>query len=391
MRVTSSTVADVAHYVRHVLWFVTESPYAVHGTDPDACDFCFGNPHEMPLPEIPRAIAKWSEPKNKDWFAYTQSDATAVRAVVKSLHDRVGIDFDPADVSMATGAFGGLVSTLRALLDPGDEVIYLSPPWFFYVPLLISLGAKAVRVDFEAPDFRLPVEGVERAITDRTRAIIVNSPHNPSGRIFDEGELSRLAAVLDKAKQPLYLVSDEAYSRILFDGRSFASPLHFYDRSILIYTYGKTLLAPGQRLGYIAVSPRMPHREEVRNAVVTSQIMTWSFPNAVMQYALPELEQASIDLVALQRRRDRLTDALREMGYQTVLPEGTFYILVRSPMADDIAFTEKLAQEKVFVMPGQVFELPGWFRISLTANDGMVDRSIAGFQRALDGVKAGKL
>lgn len=390
MRVASQTVGEASRYLRHVLWFVTESTYALHGMEPDVSDFCFGNPHEMPLPEIPLAIAKWSEPRSKDWFAYTQSDPNAVRAVVDSLREHVGIDFDPADVSMASGAFGGLASTMRALLDPGDEVIYFSPPWFFYVPLMISLGATPVRVDFEAPDFRLPVDAIERAITERTRLIIVNSPHNPSGRIFDAEELERLGAVLRNAQQPLYLVSDESYSRILFDGRSFQSPLHFYDRSILIYTYGKTLLAPGQRLGYIALSPRMPDRAEVMRAVVTSQIMTWAFPNAVMQYALPDLEGVSIDIQALQRRRDRMTAALREMGYEAVVPEGTFYVLVRSPIGDDIEFTEILAKEKVFVMPGQVFELPGWFRVSLTANDGMVERSFAGFQRARDAVRAGK-
>ena len=391
MRVASQTVGDASRYLRHVLWFVTESSYARHGAEAGGSDFCFGNPHEMPLSEIPRAIAKWSEPQNKDWFAYMQSDPTAVRSVVGSLRERVGIDFDEADVSMASGAFGGLAATLRALLDPGDEVIYLSPPWFFYVPMMISLGAKPIRVDFKAPGFRLPVEAIERAITDRTRLIIVNSPHNPSGRIFDADELERLGVVLRKAKQPLYLVSDESYSRILFDSRQFRSPLHHYDRSILVYTYGKTLLAPGQRLGYIALSPRMPDRAEVMRAVVTSQIMTWAFPNAVMQYALPDLDGVSVDVAALQRRRDRMTAALRDMGYETVVPEGTFYILVRSPVANDIEFTELLATHKVFVMPGEVFELPGWFRISLTANDTMVERSFAGFQRARDEAQAGKL
>lgn len=391
MRVASSTVGEVSKYLKHVFWFMTESAYAKRGARPEACDFCFGNPHEIPLPEIAQAITRWAEPKNKDWFAYKQSEPEAVKSVVESLTERVGIDFDPADVSMTTGAFGGLASTLRALVDPGDEVIYLSPPWFFYVPLLISLGATPVRVDFEAPAFRMPVDAIGRALTDRTRAIIVNSPHNPSGRVFDEQELTALAGVLKSAKQPVYLVSDEAYSRILFDGRAFQSPLHHYDRSILVYTYGKTLLAPGQRLGYIALSPRMPQREEVRLAVLASQMLGWTFPNAVMQYALPDLEKAIIDVGALQRRRDRLTGALQEMGYDTLVPEGTFYVLVRSPVPDDIEFTEMLATHDVFVMPGQVFELPGWFRISLTGNDGMVDRSIGGFQAAMETARAGNL
>jgi aspartate aminotransferase len=323
-------------------------------------------------------------PHNKNWFAYKFSEPQSVAVAVESLRKRVGIDFDPADVSMTTGAFGGLASTLRAVLDPGDEVIYLSPPWFFYVPMILSNGARAVRVKFTPPGFELPVDGIERAITPRTRAIILNSPHNPSGRIFQPDELKRLAKVLNAAPRPIYLLSDEAYSRIIFDGREFHSPLHYYDRSFLLYTYGKTLVAPGQRLGYIAMSPSMPEREELRSVLFVAQTITaYAFPNALMQYSIGDLEKAIIDVGALQRRRDRVVGALNEMGYETVTPEATFYVMVRSPVSDDVAFARRLANENVFVLPGKIFELPGWFRISLTGNDEMVDRALPGFARAL--------
>jgi aspartate aminotransferase len=263
-------------------------------------------------------------------------------------------------------------------------VIYLSPPWFFYVPMILSLGATPVRVNLPQPGFELPINAIERAITPRTRAIILNTPHNPSGRILQPDELQALARVLEEAPQPVYLISDEAYSRILFDGSAFHTPLQHYARSFLLYTYGKTLLTPGQRMGYIAMPPTMPDREELRQALFTAQIANgWAFPNAVMQYAIGDLEPASVDVVALQRRRDRVVSALSEMGYDTVTPMGTFYVLVRSPMPDDVAFAERLAQDNVFVMPGNIFELPGWFRISLTANDDMVDRSLPAFEKAL--------
>jgi aspartate aminotransferase len=384
MSAGSAVVRDMMAYLEDVLWFTTGSTYAKKGTAADACDFCFGNPQEMPLPEIQQALTRWAAPQSKDWFAYKFSEPSAIDVVVQSLRRRLDIAFDPADVSMTTGAFGGLASTLRAVVDPGDEVIYLSPPWFFYVPMIVSLGAKAVRVDLPQPGFELPIEAIERAITPRTRAIIVNSPHNPSGRIAQPRELEALAAALGRAPRPIYLISDEAYCRVLFDQRSFHTPLHHYDRSFLVYTYGKTLLAPGQRIGYIAMPPTMPDREELRGALFTAQIVTgYAFPNAVMQYAMGDLENASIDVAALQRRRDRMVSALREMGYETLSPEGTFYVLVRSPLADDVAFTERLAQENVFVMPGRIFELPGWFRISLTANDGMVERALPAFQKVL--------
>jgi aspartate aminotransferase len=371
-------------YLEPVLEYVGDATYAERVMRPEACDFRFGNPQEMPLHQIPDALTKWAAPKNKDWFAYKFSDPQAIKVAVDALRNRVGIDFDPRDVSMTTGAFGGLASTLRAVLDPGDEVIYLSPPWFFYVPMILSCGAKPVRVDFTPPDFELPVEAIEWHITPQTRAIIVNSPHNPSGRVFTPDELERLANVLEAAHQTIYLLSDESYHRIVYDGREFHSPVRYYDRSFLIYTYGKTLVAPGQRLGYIAMPPTMPDREELREALFVAQTVTgYAFPNALMQYAMGDLEKASVDVPALQRRRDRVVSALTEMGYETVTPEATFYVMVRSPMADDTAFARRLAEEDVFVLPGRLFELPGWFRISLTGNDDMVDRALPGFERAL--------
>lgn len=334
MSASSATVRDMLASLEPVMWFMSRSTYVSEGSKPGACD-CF----------------------------------------------------EPADVSMTTGAFGALASSLRAVIDPGDEVIYLSPPWFFYTPMIISLGAKPVRVNLAAPSFHLPVAAIEKAVTSRTRAIIINSPHNPSGSIAQPDELKRLAAVLEAATRrngrPIYLLSDESYCRILFDGAKFTTPLHYYDRSFLLYTLGKTLLMPGQRIGYIAMPPSMPDREELRPALFASQASTgYAFPNAVMQYALGDLEKLSIDVGALERRRDRIVSALRQMGYEVVNPAATFYVLVRSPLEDDLAFVELLAKERVFVMPGKMFELPGWFRISVTANDDMVERSLPVFAGA---------
>jgi len=270
-------------YLEPVLSFVNDAEAGNAALNADASDLQFGNPQEMPLPEIQQALTRWAAPQNKDWFAYKFSDPKAIQVAVQSLRKHIGIEFDPADVSMTTGAFGGLASTLRAVLDPGDEVIYLSPPWFFYVPMVISNGATAVRVDFEPPAFELPVEAIERAITERTRAIIVNTPHNPSGRVLTPEELQRLAALLNRAPRPIYLLSDESYNRILYDGRAHHSPVRYYDRSFLIYTYGKTLVAPGQRIGYIAMPPSMPDREELRTALFVAQSITaYAYPNALM-------------------------------------------------------------------------------------------------------------
>lgn len=158
----------------------------------------------------------------------------------------------------------------------------------------------------------------------------------------------------------------------------------YYRDSLLLYTYGKTLLTPGQRIGYIALPPTMADREPLRQALFAAQVVAgWAFPNALLQHALPDLETVSIDMIHLQAKRDTMVAALRAMGYELQVPEGTFYLLVRSPDPDDMAFSDRLAAAGVFVLPGSVAELPGTFRISLTASDEMIERSLPGFETAI--------
>ncbi len=376
-----------------LLRFLNDPAYIQLAADPAVCHFCFGNPHDMPVPEIEQALRAWAAPRSPDWFAYQHNLPSAVDAVVRSLRGRHGIEFEPEDISLTTGAFAGLAAALLALVDPGDEVVYLSPPWFFYEPMIIAAGGRPVRVPLDPPRFDLPLDGIEEALTPATRAVIVNSPHNPSGRIYGRNELRRLGQLMEgatrRAGRPVYLISDEAYSRILFDGSSFTTPLLHYDRAILVYTYGKTLLAPGQRIGYLALPPAMPDRSAVRDAIFAAQhLVGYAFPNAVMQHALPELEEVTIDIGALQGRRDRLVRALSEMGYECIRPDATFYVLVRSPLKDDFEYVRLLSEGGVLVLPGSVFELPGWFRISLTASDAMLERALPVFERTRRRVSA---
>jgi aspartate aminotransferase len=341
----------------------------------------------MPLAAYVDALRRQIEPRNKDWFAYQMSDPDACAAVAAGLNARLGVEgFQADDILMTTGAFAGLSVALKALVDPGDEVIFISPPWFFYEALIAAEGATPVRVKVKPPDFGLDVDAIANAITSHTRAVLVNSPNNPTGRVYPRATLDKLAQVLDAASERIghriYLLSDEAYSRILFDGRRFESPTSSYPWSVLIYTYGKTLLAPGQRLGYLALPPGMPSedRAALGEALFFSTVLTgYAFPNALLQHAVPELEALSIDISALERRRDRLVAGLRDVGYEVGVPEGTFYLLARSPIADDLAFVEQLSEQDVFVLPGTAVELPGYFRISLTANDDMVERALPVF------------
>jgi aspartate aminotransferase len=309
--------------------------------------------------------------------------------VAATLGRRTGLDWDPQDVFMTNGGFAAIAVSLRAILEPGDEVIFLSPPWFFYEILIMAAGGVPVRVTLTPPEFDLDTDAIEAAITPRTRAVLVNTPHNPTGRIYPLPSLDRLAGVLTaasvRAGRTVHLVSDEPYNRIVFDGRAFHSPAERYPGTLITYSYGKTLLTPGMRIGYVAAPPTMAGREELRDAMFVSQIASgWSYPNALLQHAIEDLEALSIDVGALERRRDRLVPALRDLGYEAMLPEGTFYVMVRSPIEDDEAFAAVLADHGILVLPGSVVEVPGWFRLSLTASGDMVERAIPRFAAALD-------
>jgi aspartate aminotransferase len=368
--------------------FFTSSKWAARRDSGGISDFVAGNPQEEPPPGLVEALQRWSVPRTRDWYAYHDAVPGAKEAIVRSLRDRLGMSFQQDDVFLTNGAFAGLAVALKSVVDPGDEVLFLSPPWFFYRLLIESVGATPVRIRVRAPAFDVDVEAIRGAITERTRAVVVNSPNNPTGRIYPPEVLRKLADVLEEAsernRRRIYLVSDESYNRILFDGNRFDSPTAFYPQSFLVYTYGKTLLTPGQRLGYLALSPSMPDRELTRGAVFMMLFaMGYAFPSVLLQRALADLERLTIDLPHLQAKRDRMVGALRGMGYEVAVPEGTFYLLARSPMVDDHGFTDILAGHDVFVLPGTLVELPGYFRISLTANDEMIDRALPGFERAM--------
>jgi len=388
MNTISRTLASLQQQLRPLLDFLNNSTHAKRQGDPGICDFVFGNPHEMPLGGVVDAIRHHAIPRNKDWFAYTVQVRDAARKVAEGLTNRCGLPFEAEDIRFATGTFGALAASLRAVTDPGDEVIFLSPPWFFYESMIAAIGATPVRVALQAPHFDLDANAIAGAITPRTRAIIVNSPHNPTGRIYGRTALDALAFVLADAAarhgRPIVLLSDESYNRVLFDGRSFVSPAAAYPYTLIQYTYGKQLLAPGERVGYIAVSPRMPGREEMRAAILFAQIVGgWQIPSATLQRAVVDFEGLSIDVPAIERRRDRMAQALTAIGYEVMVPEATFYMMVKSPLADDGAFCRLLERHDIFVGPGALFEMPGYFRISLTANDDMVERSLAGFAAAI--------
>jgi aspartate aminotransferase len=373
--------------------FFFTSSYGERRHDPDICDFTFGNPHEMPLDGLVAAIHKHAEPQNKDWFAYKTSEEDPQGFLAERLSSEIGLDFEPPDIALTAGAFAAIMVTFRLVLDAGDEAIISEPAWFCYEPMLAAADAVPIKVDLKPPRFDLDLEALEAAIGPKTRLVIVNTPHNPTGRIYDRETLAALAGLLDRASarigRRIFLLSDEPYRRLRFDGRDFPSPATVYPWTLISYSYGKVLLAPGQRLGYLAICPLMPpdDRQALRDAMFAAQMaLGWCFPNAVMQYAIPDLEALTIDPSALASRRDIMMTALSNSGCEVLPPEGTFYLWCRWPEGNHETQWNFLADQDVFVMPGRIMNAPDYFRISLTASDEMVARALPVFAK-LGGAK----
>ena len=370
-----------------IIRFLNDSTWSRRRDEAGVCDFTIGNPHDMPSAELVSAYRRWIEPRNRHWYAYKMNETSSRRVLADSLRQWRNVPYEPEDLFVTNGAIAALAVVLGAILDPADEVIFISPPWFQYEAMIINAGGKPVKIRATERTFDLDLEAIARGMGPRTRAIIINSPQNPTGRVYPPEVLESLAALL-RAKsrengRTVYLISDEAYSRILFDGRSYPSPSAFYPESFLVYTYGKALLAPGQRIGFIALPPEMSEKVLLRQALVMHQMINgWSFANALLQHALVDLDALSIDIEHFQQKRDRLHAALTAIGYEALLPEGTFYMLVRSPLKDDLAFVELLAGHDVFCIPGSTMDIPGYFRICFTPGDETIDRALPGFELA---------
>lgn len=386
MSEVSSRVAAADAAFAPVADFYFRSRYGERRFEPTVSDFTFGNPQEMPLPGLINALHQAAKPLDKNWFAYKTSEPESKDFLAQAAGKELGLPFEPDDFSLTAGAFGAISLAFHLVMEPGDEAIISEPAWFCYEPILLAAHAVPRKVRLAEPSFDLDLDAIDAAINPRTRFVIVNTPHNPTGRIYDGAALQALADLLERASarigRRIFLLSDEPYRRLRFDGRAFATPGAFYPWTMISYSYGKVLLAPGQRIGYLAISPLMPmeDRKALREATYGAQMaLGWAFASALMQHALPALENLSIDQAGLTRRRDQLMGVLSSSGYAPLPPEGTFYLFSRWPKGDAQEHWNRLADHDVFVMPGAILAAPDHFRICLTASDEMVARALPVF------------
>ncbi|MCX7702966.1 MAG: pyridoxal phosphate-dependent aminotransferase [Planctomycetota bacterium] len=294
-----------------------------------------------------------------------------------------GIQFAAEHIVMTCGAAGGLNVVLKTLLEPGDEVLIFAPYFPEYLFYVDNHGGKAVVVKTNE-DFSLNIVRVEEALSDKTKVVIVNSPNNPTGVLYGHYHMQALAEVLNehqrKTDKVVYLVNDAAYRKIVYDGRRSTYAFSFYKNSIEVTSHSKDLGLAGERIGHIAVSPQACDVEALINGFTFCN-RTLGFVNApaLMQRAVADFQFVSIDVQEYQKRRDLLFEALCEMGYQMVKPEGAFYLFPATPEEDDVAFVRKLQKKRVLVTPGIGFGTPSHFRISYAVPMQVLERAISVF------------
>ncbi len=348
-------------------------------------DFSLGNPDLLPPEEVSRVLLE--EAARKDWHGYMPNAGyPGARASVSGyLREEQGVDFQMEHVLMTSGAGGALNIALKTLLNPEDTVLVARPCFMEYKFYCDNHGGELVIVD-SGEDFDLSIEAFEKAIDGRTAAIIINSPNNPSGKIYPESTLRALAELLDRKHREtgrrIYLITDEPYRKITYDV-PVPSVMKIYPHTLLCTSYSKDLSLPGERIGYLAIGPDCEDVKDVINgATLCNRILGYVNANALMQRTIARLQGLSVDIGVYRKRRDLLYRGLREAGFEVSLPEGAFYLFPKAPGGDDMKTVDALQEENILAVPGRGFAMPGYFRLTYCVGEDTITRSLPGFKRA---------
>ena len=354
---------------------------ALHGAD-NVFDFSIGNPDTEPPQKFFQVIKELVNSGGAGVHGYmANSGYPAVRdAIAGKISREHQVSLAGDSVVMTCGASGALNIILKTFLDPGDEVIVSRPYFVEYGSYVANHGGKMVLVD-TLPDFTLDIRSIEKAITSRTKMILINSPNNPTGRIYPESVIRDLGSLADSRN--IYVVSDEPYREIAYNGIIVPPVMKYCARSIIATSYSKSLSIPGERIGYAAVNPACPgHADVMAGLNLSNRILGFVNAPALMQRVVARLTEEKCDVESYLRRRDILGKGLSEAGYDYVNPEGAFYIFCRAPGGNDIAYVQHLQKYNVLVVPGTGFGGPGYFRIAYCVPQDTITRSLPVFRKA---------
>lgn len=349
-------------------------------------DFSLGNP-SIPAPKaVHDAIEELLELPPEQVHAYTpaQGSAAVRAAIANSLNRRFGTEYVADDLYMTVGAAASLSITINAVGNPGDEFIVIAPYFPEYKVWIESAGCTCVEVAARMDDFQLDIEGIEAAITPKTKGVIVNSPNNPTGAVYPECDLTELANALRRKQEEydteIYLIADEPYREIVYGGAAVAHIPSLYENTFVCYSYSKSLSLPGERIGYVLVPPAMTDARAVYAAVCgAGRALGFVCAPALFQGVIERCVDAPCDVAAYRENRDTLYEGLTELGYECVPPQGAFYLWVRALEPDARAFSEAAKKHELLLVPSDSFGIGGWVRIGYCVSHETIVGSLPAF------------
>jgi len=353
-------------------------------------DFSLGNPNVPPPDMVKAKLLELVQRDEAGMHAYMPNAGfpQTREAVSAYLCRELCISMSSDHVIATCGAAGALNITFKALLDPGDEVL-VPAPYFVEYTFYVDNHGGVLKTVPSLEDFSLDMEGIERAIGPKTKIVLINSPNNPTGQIYPDSAIRSLGELLtEKSRQygrTIFLVSDEPYRKIVYDGCSVPCIFQHYPHSIIATSYSKDLSLPGERIGFVAVHSGAEEAARLVGALsLANRILGFVNAPGLMQRLVAELQGICVDVEIYRRKRDQLVSGLKSFGYDLIVPPGAFYLFPKSPLPDDVQFVRLLQEENILVVPGSGFGGPGHFRIAYCVDDGTIERAMPGFQRAMD-------
>ena len=352
-------------------------------------DFSLGNPN-VPAPEIVnrtiRELLDTQDDASLHGYTSAQGAAPVRKAIADNLNERFGTAFHADNLYMTCGAAASLRITLTALSAEGDEVIVFTPYFPEYGVFTSTAGMKLVEVSSDAATFQIDFEKLGAALTPSTKAVIVNSPNNPSGVVYTEETIRRLSDLLAQREKeyghPIYLISDEPYRELVYDGIKVPYLTKYYQNTIVCYSYSKSLSLPGERIGYILVPDEVCDSKDLYAAVCgAGRALGYVCAPSMMQQVVAKATGQVADLNIYRENRDLIYNALTQYGFTCIHPDGAFYLFVKSPVEDAVAFYEKAKEFDLMLVPADSFGTPGFVRIAYCVSTEMIRRSLPAFQK----------
>lgn len=355
-------------------------------------DFSLGNP-SVPAPDSYRDVCirllQEEEPLKLHGYNPTQGDPRVKERVAQSLSRRFGLPYTPGLIFPTSGAAGAVAHALRCVVEPGEEVIVFAPYFSEYDQYIDGAGGVIRVVPARTEDFQINFEAAESFFNEKTAAVLINTPNNPSGAVYTEETLGRLAELMEEESRrfghTIFLVSDEPYREIVFDGKVQAYPAKFYPHTLTCYSFSKSLSLPGERIGYVAVAPDCEQADKM--VPMMGQISRGTghnCPSALPMLAAAYCLEETSDLSVYEKNMNLLYDAFKELGFTVPRPGGTFYIMPKALEDDAVAFCKKALDYDLVFVPGDGFHAPGFFRAAYCVATEKVERSLAALRRFVE-------